>query len=327
MPFSRGARFGPYEIDSLLGVGGMGEVYRARDTRLDRDVAIALIRGEELDEAARERIRIEARAVARLAEHPRIVPVFDSGDEAGEPYVVSQYLEATEDVGFLDETVPFLDAPLLAGEQSESYFEPRASDKRGTLFEHCARTLDRSLGVGPHGLPLMGTGDWNDGMNRVGAGGKGESVWLGWFLHAILGSWAALADGRDDTRARTWRRHADALRASLEGEAWDGDWYRRAYFDDGTPLGAAANDACRIDSIAQSWSVLSGAADDTRSRRAMAAVDQHLVRRRDRLVLLLTPERGCVSGRGEERTRFVVLHRLSVRACRLVAGVSVPDLQ
>ena len=205
------------------------------------------------------------------------------------PYVVSQYLEATEDVGFLDETVPFLDAPLLAGEQSESYFEPRASDKRGTLFEHCARTLDRSLDVGPHGLPLMGTGDWNDGMNRVGAGGKGESVWLGWFLHAILVPWAALADGRDAARARTWRRHADALKASLEGEGWDGDWYRRAYFDDGTPLGAAVNDAGRIDSIAQSWSVLSGAADRVRGRRAMAAVDQHLVRRRDRLVLLLTP--------------------------------------
>jgi cyclic beta-1,2-glucan synthetase len=205
------------------------------------------------------------------------------------PYVVSRYLEGTEDVGLLDEVVPFLDAPPLADEQAESYFAPRVSSEQGTLFEHCARTLDRSLGVGPHGLPLMGTGDWNDGMNRVGAGGKGESVWLGWFLHAILRSWAALAAGRDDARARAWRRHADALKASLEGEGWDGDWYRRAYFDDGTPLGAAANDACRIDSIAQSWSVLSGAADGARGRRAMAAVDQHLVRRPDRLVLLLTP--------------------------------------
>ncbi len=205
------------------------------------------------------------------------------------PYVVSQYLEVTDDAGLLDEVVPFLDAPLLADGQGESYREPRVSEERGTLFEHCARTLDQSLAVGPHGLPLMGTGDWNDGMNRVGAEGKGESVWLGWFLYTILGAWADLAEGRDAQRARTWRRHMRALKASLEAEGWDGQWYRRAYFDDGTPLGSAVNDACRIDSIAQSWSVLSGAADDDRRRRAMAAVEQHLVRRRDQLVVLFTP--------------------------------------
>jgi cyclic beta-1,2-glucan synthetase len=205
------------------------------------------------------------------------------------PYVVSRYLEVTEDRGLLEELVPFLDAPPLSDEQSEAYFEPRVSGERATLFEHCARALDRSLAVGPHGLPLMGTGDWNDGMNRVGADGKGESVWLGWFLHTVLTQWATLAEGRDVERARTWRRHAGDLAASLERDGWDGDWYRRAYFDDGTPLGSALDDACRIDSIAQSWSVLSGVAADDRGRRAMAATDQYLVRRDDRIAVLLTP--------------------------------------
>src|SRR5688500_2644564 len=136
----------------------------------------------------------------------------------------------------------------------------------------------------------MGTGDWNDGMNEVGAEGRGESVWLGWFLHAVLSDWAPLADARGEgKRAARWREHRDALRASLEGEAWDGQWYRRAYFDDGTPLGSAANDVCRIDSIAQSWSVISGAADPARQAQAMAAVDEHLVRRADSVVLLFTP--------------------------------------
>jgi cyclic beta-1,2-glucan synthetase len=206
------------------------------------------------------------------------------------PYVVIQYLEVTGDTAILDEMVPFLEGPILAAGQSESYFEPRVSDQRGTLFEHCARALDRSLSVGSHGLPLMGTGDWNDGMNRVGCEGKGESVWLGWFLQTILREWATLAAGRGKGRhAGRWRRHVRVLKASLEREAWDGDWYRRAYFDDGTPLGSAVNDACRIDSIAQSWSVLSGAADAARGRRAMAAVEECLVRRDDRLVLLFTP--------------------------------------
>ena len=206
------------------------------------------------------------------------------------PYVVSQYLEVTGDAGLLDEIVPFLEGPLLAAGQSESFFEPRVSEERGTLFEHCACAIDRSLSVGSHGLPLMGTGDWNDGMNLVGAAGKGESVWLGWFLHVILSEWAKLADARGEgERAKTWRRHVDALKGSLEREAWDGDWYRRAYFDDGTPLGSAVNDVCRIDSIAQSWSVISGAAEAARGRRAMAAVEEYLVRRSDGLVLLLTP--------------------------------------
>jgi cyclic beta-1,2-glucan synthetase len=158
------------------------------------------------------------------------------------PYAIIHYLEVTGDVGLLDEVVPFLDAPILAAGQDDAYFEPRVSAQSATLFEHCARALDRSLAVGSHGLPLIGAGDWNDGMNRVGAAGKGESVWLGWFLHTNLWEFARLADLRGEhERAEKWRLHVSALKAALEREAWDGEWYRRAYFDDGTPLGSATN--------------------------------------------------------------------------------------
>ena len=206
------------------------------------------------------------------------------------PYVVGHHLEVTGDTALLDEAVPFLEGPVLAAGQPESYFEPRVSEERATLFEHCARALDRSLPVGRHGLPLMGTGDWNDGMNRVGAGGQGESVWLAQFLYAVLVDWAPRAEQRGEgKRAERWRYHAAALKAAIEREGWDGDWYRRAYFDDGTPLGSKGNDACRIDSIVQSWSVISGAAEPARGRRAMAAVDDHLIRLDAGLVLLFTP--------------------------------------
>ncbi|HEV2616238.1 MAG TPA: glucoamylase family protein [Candidatus Acidoferrales bacterium] len=206
------------------------------------------------------------------------------------PYAVVQFIEASGDVKVLDEMAPFLEGETLAEGQTEAYFQPRVSQTRATLFEHCARALDRSLSVGSHGLPLMGTGDWNDGMNRVGELGKGESIWLGWFLHTILWEFAKIADSRGEyKRAEAWRVHVSVLKAALERDGWDGEWYRRAYFDNGAPLGSAGSVECRIDSIAQSWGVISGAAEPSRAARAMAAVNQQLVRGRDGLVLLLTP--------------------------------------
>src|ERR1700731_1374836 len=206
------------------------------------------------------------------------------------PYAVINFIEMTGDTAVLDEPVPFLQGDLLADGQKELYFQPVTSEMKGTLFEHCARALDRSLSAGSHGLPLMGTGDWNDGMNRVGQEGKGESVWLGWFLHTVLWEFAKVADTRGEhKRAEKWRLHVSALKAALEREGWDGDWYRRAYFDDGTPLGSAQNTECRIDSIAQSWGVISGAAERGRAIRAMDAVDKQLIKRREGLILLLTP--------------------------------------
>ena len=205
-------------------------------------------------------------------------------------YSVVQFIEATGDRSLLEESVAFLEGDELAEGQKESYFQPHVSETRAPLFEHCARALDRSLGLGAHGLPLMGTGDWNDGMNRVGQDGKGESVWLGWFLHTVLWEFAKFADARGEhQRAEKWRIHVSGLKAALEREGWDGEWYRRAYFDDGAPLGSAQNTECRIDGIAQSWSIMSGAAERGRSQRAMAAVDQQLIRRPEGLILLLAP--------------------------------------
>jgi len=213
-----------------------------------------------------------------------------SDDAIWLPHTVAHYVEATGDASVLEEVIPFLEGPPLAPEQSDSYFEPAVSPERGTLFEHCARALDRSLTVGEHGLPLIGGGDWNDGMNRVGLEGRGESVWLAWFLHASLAPLARWADERGlGERAGRWRAHGDALRDALERHAWDGDWYRRGYFDDGTPIGSARDAECRIDSIAQSWAVLSGAAEPTRAARAMAAMEEHLVRPEAGLILLFTP--------------------------------------
>jgi cyclic beta-1,2-glucan synthetase len=205
-------------------------------------------------------------------------------------YAAAHYLDVTGDRAVLDAEVPWIEGRTLNEGEPEAYFEPRESAERASLYEHCARALDVSLGVGSHGLPLMGGGDWNDGMNRIGHGGRGESVWLGWFLIANLDAFIPVAEARGDReRAGLWREHREAVRAALETEAWDGGWYRRAFFDDGTPLGAAGSDECRIDSIPQSWAVLSGAGDPERARRAMAAVTERLVDEENRLLLLFAP--------------------------------------
>jgi cellobiose phosphorylase len=159
------------------------------------------------------------------------------------------------------------------------------------VYEHCARAIDYGLGrMGAHGLPLMGAGDWNDGMNLVGEGGTGESVWVGWFMIALLGPFAALAEGRGDSgRAARYRAEAERLRAAIEESAWDGDWYLRAFYDDGTPLGSQASAECRIDSLTQSWAVISGAGDPARARQGMDAVDAQLVDQEAGLIRLFTP--------------------------------------
>jgi cyclic beta-1,2-glucan synthetase len=213
-----------------------------------------------------------------------------SDDRLWLPYAVAHYLRSTGDQALLDEKVPWLEGAPLQEHQQEAYFEPAESAERATLFEHCARALDRGLEVGAHGLPLIGAGDWNDGMNRVGHEGRGESVWLGWFLLVNLSEFARIADLRaEGERAARWRTSAAALEVALDREGWDGAWYRRAFFDDGMPLGSAANDECRIDSISQSWAVLAGAGNRDRARQAMESVDAQLIRRADRLLLLLTP--------------------------------------
>ena len=205
------------------------------------------------------------------------------------PYAAAGYVSHTGDESILDEPAPFLEAPLLTPGQDETYNLPRVSSQTGTVFDHCIRAITHAMKYGAHGLPLIGSGDWNDGMNRVGRDGRGESVWLGWFLITVLNDFAPLCASRGHhDLAERYRQDARWLAGMLEF-AWDGDWYRRAYFDDGTPLGSVQNEECKLDSLTQSWAVLSSAAQPRRAERAMNAVRAHLVRRDAQIVLLLTP--------------------------------------
>lgn len=202
----------------------------------------------------------------------------------------ARYLEVTGDAGVLDEPVDFLEGDPLAEGETERYFVPTPLGRPGSLYDHCVLALTRSFATGRHGLPLIGTGDWNDGMNRVGIGGAGESVWLGWFLHATLGEFIPVAEGCGDTAfAALCRARRTELLAALESAGWDGEWYRRGYFDDGTPLGSGSRPECRIDSIAQSWAVLSVAARPERARQAMEQAHAQLVLPEERISKLFTP--------------------------------------
>ncbi|MFM9917328.1 MAG: GH36-type glycosyl hydrolase domain-containing protein [Rhizobacter sp.] len=206
------------------------------------------------------------------------------------PHACVRYLRATGDTDLLDVSVPFIEGAPIPDGAEDAYYAPTVSGEQASVYEHAARAIDHSLRVGAHGLPLMGTGDWNDGMNRVGHEGRGESVWLGWFLCELVGDFAPVARDRgDEKRALDWEAAARGWREALNGAAWDGQWFKRAFFDDGQALGSHANDEARIDLIAQAWAVLSGAASPERQREAMQAVETHLVDHEAGLIKLLDP--------------------------------------
>jgi cellobiose phosphorylase len=206
------------------------------------------------------------------------------------PLAVCRYVEVTGDERVLDENAHFLAGRTLNADEESYYDLPWRSGEVASLYEHCARAIRHGLRFGRHGLPLMGSGDWNDGMNLVGIHGAGESVWLGFFLHEVLTRFGEVARRRDDSAmADDCAREAAALRQNIDQHAWDGRWYLRAWFDDGSPLGSSGSAECAIDSISQSWSVLSHAGGAERSREAMDSVDRHLVRRDHGLVQLLNP--------------------------------------
>jgi cellobiose phosphorylase len=206
------------------------------------------------------------------------------------PLTVCRYINITGDLSILNEMVRFIEGRQVRAEEDSYYDLPGIADETASLYEHCIRAIKRGLRFGRHGLPLMGCGDWNDGMNKVGEEGRGESVWMGFFLYEVLMKFAEIARVKSDMSfSELCKKEAVQLQRSIERDGWDGKWYRRAYFDDGSLLGSATNTECRIDSIAQSWSVLSGAGDPERARLAMDALDIHLVHRDKKLIQLLDP--------------------------------------
>lgn len=206
------------------------------------------------------------------------------------PYVAASYVQITGDEALLDEQVPFVTGRKLSAGEQEAYLHPKPAGESGTVYEHCCRALDRGLTVGQHGLPLMGCGDWNDGMNRVGVSGTGESVWLGFFICHVLECMLPICHRRkDEERADRYTAYRDRLREALNAAGWDGAWYRRAFYDNGCALGSSANDECQIDVLAQAWSVLSGVAPPERAKQAMRAVHERLVDPQAGIIRLLTP--------------------------------------
>jgi cyclic beta-1,2-glucan synthetase len=206
------------------------------------------------------------------------------------PFAVAEYVRVTQDESVLEQPVPFLSERRLEPEEHDLYSTPPNNAETATLYEHCARALDCSLEVGPHGLPKMGAGDWNDGMNRIGTRGQGESVWLAWFLAKTLRDFAPTASQRKESaRATRWLEHARRVCEAAEQHGWDGAWYRRAFFDDGTIVGSSNSAECRIDAIAQSWAVIAGSADRRRAARAVAESERLLVREDLGIMHLLTP--------------------------------------
>ncbi len=206
------------------------------------------------------------------------------------PYVTCDYINVTGDYDILNLIEPYLSSPLLSDNEHERYEVPVVADEKGSVYQHCLRAINKGLNFGPHGIPLMGGGDWNDGMNLVGVNGDGESVWLGWFLYCVLKKMIPICRHMGDEKTeKEYLERADKIIEAIEREAWDGSWYRRAYFDDGSPLGSIKNDDCKIDSLSQSWAAISEAAKPPRVEEAMRALEKYLIDRKNGLIKLLTP--------------------------------------